>query len=320
MDKPGQMQAVVTETYGSSETMQVKQTARPVAGLNQYLIRVRASSVNPIDWKLLNGSLKIITGRKPPRILGGDFAGEVVEAGSNVSTYKVGDEVFGLIPANKGGAYAQYIAVQDASMALKPKNISFEEAAAIPLAGLTAYQALVHEAGVARGGHVMVNGCSGGVGHLAVQIAKALECQVTGVCSARNRELAEQLGADRVVDYAKEDVLQGEGCYDVFFDSVGNQSFSSAKGTLKPAGTYVTTLPNASSMILGPMINLVSAKKSKKILVVPNAADLATLSDFVSRGLLKVVLEKTFAMEDIAEAHNYSQGGRVVGKLAITLA
>ncbi len=314
------MKAVVTEKYGPSEVMDVRETEKPVPGPRQALVRVRASSVNPIDWKIRSGSLKLISGRRPPRILGGDFAGLVVETGSDAPTYKAGDEVFGLKPALKGGAYAQYIAVQDQNLAPKPENLSFEEAAAIPLAGLTAYQALVHKAGVTSGNHVMVNGCSGGVGIYAVQIAKALGCHVTGVCSERNIQLAIEIGADSVIDYGVEDVLKDKDSYDLFFDAVGNQSFSKAKATLKAGGAYVTTLPTAHSMLAGPVINLLGPVKYKSVLVGPNAKDLAVLADWATSERLKPVVDKVFTLEEIREAHDYSQTGRAAGKIVLTIA
>ena len=286
---------------------------------NEILIQVHAASVNPVDWKVRSGKLKLLTGIKPPGILGGDYAGVVVEVGKKVTNYQIGDEVWGMINAFKGGTYAEYLKVKIKEIGPKPENLNFEEASSIPLAGLTAYQSLVYLGHIKEGNHVIVNGCTGGVGLAGLQIAKALKCKVTGVCSTKNLELAHEIGADDVIDYTKEDILVNKDTYDIFFDAVASQSFDKAKVTLKQNGTYITTLPSFQSLILGPIINIISTKKIKTILVKPSTKDLAVLKEMVESGKLIPVIGKIYPLNKVQEAHAWSETERVVGKLVLKI-
>jgi NADPH:quinone reductase-like Zn-dependent oxidoreductase len=255
------VKAILTEKYGDVDVLKLHEMEKPAIQENEILVQVHAFSINPVDWKIRRGDLKLLAGRKPPRILGGDYAGVVAEVGKQITDYKIGDEVFGMVNAFKGGTYAEFVRVKKEEIGLKPQNLNFEEAASLPLVSLTAYQSLVDQGQLQPGHHVLINGCSGGVGLSGLQIAKALDSRVTGVCSARNFELAKEMGADHIIDYTKEDVLQEKNVYDIFFDAVGNQSFSQAKETLKPHGIYVTTLPSFHSIVFGPLINLFGSQK-----------------------------------------------------------
>ena len=188
----------------------------PEPNENQLLIKVYACSFNAIDWKILRGDFKIITGREPPLIPGGDYSGTVEKCGANVNTFAVGDAIWGHVNAIRGGAFAQYILAEPINIDHKPANHSFEEAAAVPLAGLTACQALTDHAKLSRKNNVLINGCTGGTGTIAIQIAKAIGCNDTGICSGKNVELASKLGCDEVVDYEKSDVLTSGLSFDVF--------------------------------------------------------------------------------------------------------
>lgn len=311
------MQAVITSNYGGIEVLQRRDVAKPIIADDEILVQVHACSVNPIDWKVRRGDFKLLTGRKPPKILGGDYAGIVAEAGSRISRYRPGDAVWGAVETFKRGTYAEFVKVKAEEIALKPQNLSFEEAASLPLAGLTAYQALVYSGKLKKGDHVLVNGASGGVGLAGIQIAKALGGRVTGVCSSNNLALVRKMGADEVIDYTKQNVLQNAGCYDIFFDVVPNHSFSQAQRTLRPAGIYVRTLPSFSTMILGPLLNPFRAQKSKVMDCKASAQDLAVLKEMVEKGQLVPVIEKTYALKQVQEAHTRSETGRVVGKLVL---
>jgi len=311
------MQAVITSNYGGVEVLQRQNVARPAIKDNEILVQVRACSVNPIDWKVRRGDFKLLTGRKPPKILGGDYAGIVAEVGSQISQYRPGDAVWGVVETFKRGTYAEFVKVKAEEIGPKPQNLSFEEAASLPLVGLTAYQALVYSGKLKKGDHVLVNGASGGVGLAGVQIAKALGGQVTGVCSTRNLALVRKMGADEVVDYTKQNVLQNRGCYDIFFDVVPNQSFSQAQRTLKAAGIYVRTLPSFTAMVLGPLLNLFRTQKAKVMDCKACARDLAIIKEMVENEQLVPLIEKIYPLERVQEAHTRSETGRVVGKLVL---
>ncbi|MDQ1771603.1 zinc-binding dehydrogenase [Labilibaculum sp. A4] len=314
------MKAVVMKKYGTPDVLEIANLSRPQINDTQVLVEVYASSVNPVDWKIRKGSLKLFMRKKLPCILGGDIAGRVVEIGKKVQFFRVGDEVFGKIDITKNGAYAEYVATSASHLALKPQKMNFEEAATLPLAGLTALQALRNMGNIRKGMNVLVNGCSGGVGSFAVQIAKAYGCKVTGVCSNRNVQFAKELGADQVVDYSEQDIVSLQEEYDIFFDVVGNQEYSKVKHILQRGGVFVTTLPSFNILLLGSIHNLVSSKKMKKIFVQESKADLELLADFVDAGLLKTYIDKSYDLMDVAKAHQYSETGRVVGKLSLKIA
>jgi NADPH:quinone reductase-like Zn-dependent oxidoreductase len=315
------MKAIITDKYGGAEVLTLQEVERPAIKDDEILVRVHACSVNPIDWKVRRGDLKIMTGIiRPPKILGRDYAGVVDEVGGRVTHYKAGDAVWGFVGSLKRGTYAEFAGVKEGEIGLKPENLSFEEASSIPLAGTAAYQALVYSGRLKKGDHVLVNGCSGGVGLAALQIAKALECKVTGVCSTGNLDLARKMGADEVIDYTTHDVLANKGAYDIFFDVVANKSFSRAKVTLKPGGTYVSTVPTPKSMVLGPLINMLGSKKGKNLLSKASAKDLAVLKEMVENRKLVPVIEKVYPLDQVdqvQEAHTRSETGRVVGKLVL---
>ncbi len=311
------MKAIITSKYGSVKVLQPQDVDRPIIADDEILVQVHACSVNPIDWKVRRGDFKILTGRKPPRILGGDYAGIVAEVGNQVTLYQPGDAVWGFVETFKRGTYAEFVKVKAKEIGPKPDNLSFEEAASLPLVGLTAYQALVYAGRLKKGYHILVNGCSGGVGLAAMQIAKALECKVTGVCSTNNLQLARKMGANDVIDYTKQDVLKCMGIYDIFFDVVANKSFAQAQRTLKPGGVYVRTLPSFESMIAGPLLNLFRAKKAKVIDCKASAKDLAILKEMVEDGKLVPLIEKVYPLDQVHAAHTRSETGRVVGKLVL---
>lgn len=314
------MKAAIINRYGSSEVIELADVPQPAIKSDQLLVKVAASSINPIDWKIRKGMLKILTGSKFPKILGFDISGSVVEVGSSVTKFKVGDEVYARLDNITGGAYAEYAAVSETVTALKPKNMSHIEAAAVPLAAMTALQALRDLGNLKAGQKVLINGASGGVGTYAVQIAKILGAEVTGVCSAANADLVRGLGADRVIDYKQQDFTQDSVKYNIVFDAIGNSSLGKCQQVLTPQGIYITTQPFPIDYIKSFLTSLLPGQKYKVILLREKDSDLIYLKEQIELGKIRSVIDRTYPLSEVAAAHTYSETGRAVGKIAIALA
>ncbi|MDZ8054622.1 MAG: NAD(P)-dependent alcohol dehydrogenase [Aulosira sp. ZfuVER01] len=310
------MKAVVIRRYGSAEVLQYEDVEQPKIKPDQILVKIHASSVNPVDWKIRQGMLQLLTGYNFPMILGFDLAGEVVEVGASVRRFQPGDAIYGST-ALPGGAYAEFAAIPENLAAPKPTNLSYEEAAVVPLAALTALQALRDQGNIQAGQSVLINGAAGGVGIFAVQIAKALGTEVTGVCSTKNVDLVKSLGADRVIDYKQQDFTQETGQYDIIFDAVGKRSPSECKRVLKPNGVYITTLPSAESFVQSILTTFLPGQKVKFILEKPNTKDLLYLKELIEAGKIRVVIHRTYPLSELAAAHTESETERAVGKIAI---
>ncbi len=313
------MKAAVIRKYGSTDVFDNEQVELPKIKSDELLIKVNASSINPIDWKIRKGMLKFITGNKFPMILGMDVSGEVVQFGSQVTKFKIGEQIYACLNV-PGGGYAEYAAVPEKLAAPKPNNISYEEAAVVPLAAMTSLQALRDQGQIKAGQNILINGASGGVGTFAVQIAKVLGAEVTGVCSSRNIDLVKSLGADRIIDYNQQDFTQEKIQYDIVFDTVAKSSFSNCKKILKPNGVYCTTLPSPEIIIQGFLTGFLPGQKAKLILLSSNSEDLMLLSYWIESGKIRSVVDRTFSLNDIAAAHAYSESERAVGKIAIAVA
>ena len=326
------IKAIVYCDYGVAN-LKYQDIEKPTPADDQLLVRVHAASVNPYDWHFVEGTPKVIrliadTGlRKPkePRV-GTDFAGTVEAVGKNVTKFKPGDEVFG----GRNGAYAQYVCVRESrAVALKPAGVSFEDAASVNIAGITALQAVRDKAKLQSGQKVLINGASGGVGTFAVQIAKSYGAEVTGVCSTRNIELVQSLGADHVIDYTKEDFTKSAERYDVILDNVGNHSLSECRGALTPNGRYVLIgggNANEQGFIggLGKALWAVVYSKFVKqpmgmMMADANHNDLAILADMMQNGKLKAVIDRTYKLEQTADAVRYVEQGHARGKVVITV-
>ncbi len=315
------MKAAVIYSYGTPDVLQVADIEKPQIKPDQLLVKVYASSINPIEWKMRRGMLKILTGSKFPIILGFDVSGEVIEVGAQVSRFQPGDLVYARLDQLTGGAYAEYTAVSEKVAALKPINMTHEQAAVVPLAAMTALQALRDEGALKVGQKVLINGASGGVGIFAVQVAKVLGAEkVTGVCSNKNIDIVKGLGADRVIDYTQKDFTQDSAKYDIIFDVVGNRSLWDCKSVLQPNGIYVTTQPYPGNYFQSFLTALLPGQKSKVILLKSNRVDLAYLKEQIEAGLIQAVIDRTYPLTEIAEAHAYSETERAVGKIAITIA
>jgi NADPH:quinone reductase-like Zn-dependent oxidoreductase len=296
---------------------------KPKAKPYEVLIEVHATSVNPSDWKIIP-FLKLLPGIKGPFrpvILGQDVSGVVVEVGRFVKNFKKGDSVYSF-NFTLGGAYAEYIAIASSMVAHKPSNMTYEEAAAVPEAALTAWQALLKLAKMKSGDQVLVIGASGGVGSYGVQIAKALGASVTGVCSTTNIELVKTLGADQVIDYKKEkfnDILTG---YDIVFDCVGNESLQSCASILKSDGIYITTLPNPKTSVemltthLKPPV-FENQQKSITVFTVPGGSKLEEIRSLIEAGKVRSLVDKVYPLEQATQAHDYSKQGRTKGKIVL---
>ena len=312
------MKAVVIHEYGSADVLRYEEVEAPIIKPDELLVKVHAAGVNPVDWKIRKGMLKVITGNKFPMIIGFDLAGVVLQVGSQVTGFQVGDNVYGSLGV-PGGAYAEIAAVPQKVAAVKSTNISFEEAAALPVAALTALQSLRDKANIQRSQSVLINGASGGVGIFAVQIAKALGAEVTGVCSSKNIDFVKSLGADLTIDYTPEDFTKNQVQYDIVFDAVGKQTFDNCKKVLKPNGVYITTLPNLQNIVAIALTSFFGSQKAKFILAQPNTADLLYLNELIDAGKLRVVIDCTYPLQELAAAHIYSQSERAKGKIVIRI-
>jgi 2-desacetyl-2-hydroxyethyl bacteriochlorophyllide A dehydrogenase len=313
------MKAVTINKYGSPEVLQYTDVEQPKITSDRILVKVRASSVNPIDWKIRKGMLGVLTGNKFPMILGFDIAGEVVEIGSNVKNFKVGDVIYAYSDSLPGGAYAEYAAVSEEVVCLKPTNMNYEQAAVVPLAATTALQGLRDKGEIKKGQKVLINGASGGVGTFAVQIAKAYETEVTAVCSGKNVELVKSLGADKVIDYTQQDFTTTKEKYDIILDAVSNRSFSECQNNLLPQGIYITLLPSLDILLQGVLRFFIPGKKAKLFFAKASGKDLAYLKDLIEAGKIRSIIDRTYPLSEMSAAHTYSEQGRAVGKIAIAL-
>jgi len=322
------MKAIVNERYGTPDIMQIKEIPKPVPAENEVLVKIHASSVNAADWHLLTADIflvRLAMGLFSPKhkILGADIAGKVETAGKNVKQFKTGDEVFGDIALHGFGGFAEYVSVPENALALKPANLSFEEAAAAPLAGITALQGLRDVGQIQPGQKVLINGASGGVGTYAVQIAKAFGAEVTAVCSSRNLETARKIGADHVIDYAKEDFTQSGNLYDLIFAANGYHPLSAYKRALSSKGTYVmaggpvTQLFQA--ILFGSLMSKKDGKKMTFLSAKANQKDLITIKEFLESGKIIPVIDKRFPLDHTPEALRYLGDGHARGKVVINV-
>jgi NADPH:quinone reductase-like Zn-dependent oxidoreductase len=312
------MKAVLYRRYGGLEVLEYTDVREPSIRDHQLLVKVHAAGVNPVDWKLRKGNYPF-----PflpwPRIPGSDIAGEVVRVGRSVKRFRAGDGIYAMLFPLFGGGCAEYAAVPESNAARKPRNLSYEEAAAVPLAGLTALQALRDHGRIARDDTVLVNGASGGVGYYAVQIARAYGAEVTGVSGPKNLEFIRALGAGVVIDYASEDFTASRSRYDIVFDAVGLRSFRGCRASLRPHGTYITTLPDLSTiarMAAGP---LGGGKRARFVTVRARGRDLEQLTAWIEAGQLRIHIDRTFPLSKTAEAQAFSETGHVRGKCVIGL-
>ena len=326
------MKAIVYHNFGSPDVLRLEEIEKPVPNDNQVLVKVRAASVNPLDWHFMEGTPYIMRAMgvgllKPNEArLGVDYAGTVEAVGKNVTKFKPGDEVFG----GKTGAFAEYVCVlADRAVALKPANITFEQAASVPIAGITALQGLRDKGKIQPGQRVLINGASGGVGTFAVQIAKSFGADVTGVCSTRNLELVQSIGADHVIDYTKEDFTKSGQRYDLILDNVGTQPLLGFTRVLNPKGKYVMIGGGGPSDqgLIGALARPVKALVLSRFVTQEmgmmfaelNQKDLSILADLMQAGKVTPVIDRTYPLSQISDALRYLEAGHARGKVVITV-
>ena len=323
------IKAIVYCDYGSPDVLKLVDIEKPVPNDDEVLVKVRAASVNPADG-IYKGGARILTGLRKPKDtrLGVDYAGTVEAIGKNVTQFKQGDDVFG----GRDGAFAEYVCARaDRAIALKPANITFEQAASVPIAGITALQGLRDKGKVQAGQKVLINGASGGVGTFAVQIAKSFGAEVTGVCSTRNLDMVRSIGADHVIDYTKEDFTRSAERYDVIFDNIGNHSFSERRRILNPNGICVMVgvggAGASGGQILGVLAGELNAyvrsrfvsEKFGTFLASLNKEDLTILGDLMRSGKVTPVIDRTFTLSQLPQAMRYLETGHARGKVVITV-
>jgi NADPH:quinone reductase-like Zn-dependent oxidoreductase len=323
------MRAWTYHCYGGPEVLELAALTKPAPAADEVLVKVRAAAVNPLDWHYLRGEPYVMRmgagiGAPADSRLGVDFAGVVEAVGKDVKKFKPGDAVFGA----RGGAFGDYVVVSETrNIVLKPDNISFEQGAAVPIAAITALQALRDVGRVKAGSKVLVNGASGGVGTFAVQIAKSLGAEVTGVCSGRNVELVKSLGADRVIDYTQADFTEGSEKYDVIVDNIGNHPLSKLRRVMTEDGRDVIVGGPSEGKWLGPLTLVMKGMMYSKLVkqeflffmaeVTP--ADLELLSGMMRDGKITPVLDKTYPFSELPEAIRYLETGRARGKVVVTV-
>ena len=318
------MKAIVNERYGSPDILELREAERPTPKPNEVLVKVLAASVNRADLYMLRGEpfpVRIAGGLFKPKyqILGSDIAGNVERAGSKVSQLKIGDEVYGDLSGIGFGGFAEYVTVDEKLLAKKPSTLSFEEAAALPMAAVTALQGLRDVGKIKAGQEVLINGASGGVGGFAIQIAKAFGGKVTAVCSTKKIENALAQGADQVIDYKDQDFTKAKKQYNLIFDVVGNHSVNALSRVLKSKGTYVSSAFSIAAFFLGPWKFITERKKMTNFLAKANQADLQFICKLAEEEKLKPVIERTFTLDDVPEALHTMGKGSSSGKLIIVI-
>jgi NADPH:quinone reductase-like Zn-dependent oxidoreductase len=321
------MQAIVYDHYGPPSALQLAEIATPTPAESEVLIRVRAASVNPYDWHFLRGTpygFRFMTGLRQPKDhqLGVDLAGEVESIGSQVKQFKPGDAVFGM----GRGAFAEFARAPETSLALKPANVTFEQAASVPIAALTALQGLRDHAHLQPGQKVLINGAAGGVGTYAVQFARVLGADVTGVCSTRNVDMVRALGANHVVDYTQADFTQSAERCDILLDCIGNHPLQASRRVLNPKGIYIG-VGGQSGKWVAPMDRAIRARlltrfvsqRLQFMMAKPSQPDLNLIAGWMATGKVTPAIDRTYKLSEVPEAISYLEEGHARGKVVITV-
>ncbi len=323
------MKAIVCTKYGPPEVLQLKEVEKPVPKENEVSIKVYAASLNAYDWhmhradpflvRLMGGGLL----EPKNKILGADMAGRIESIGRNVTQFRPGDDVFGDMAGYGQGAFAEYVCAPENALALKPTNLTFEEAAAVPMAGVTALQGLRDKGQIQTGKKVLINGASGGVGTFAVQIAKSFGTEVTAVCSTRNLKMARSIGADHIIDYTQEDFTKNGQHYDLILAANGYHPISDYKGALSTQGIYVMTGGSMAQMfqalLLGPLISMIGNKKMCALTAKSDQKDLVFIKKLIEAGKVKPVIDRRYPLREVPEALQYLWEGHARGKVVITV-
>lgn len=323
------MKAIVYHNYGSPDVLKLEEVQKPIPGDDEVLIKIHAASVNAYDWHLLRADpflVRLMGGGflKPKhKILGTDIAGQVEAVGRNVKQFQPGDTIFGDTSACGNGGFAEYVSVPESALALKPANLTFEEAAAVPMAAVTALQGLRDKGQIQPGQKVLINGASGGVGTFAVQLAKVFGAEVTAVCSTRKLDMARSLGADQVIDYTQEDFTQNGQRYDLILAANGYHPILDYKRALSPQGIYVMAGGSGAQMfqavLLGPLISMIGGQKIGSVTAKPNQQDLVFMRELLEAGKVVPVIDRCYPLSETAEAIRYLEEGHARGKVVIAV-
>jgi len=314
------VKAIVYERYGSPDVLELRDVEKPSVTDDGVLVRVRAASTNPYDWHFMRGKpyfARLMFGLFKPKAhgLGADLAGEVEAVGKDVTRFRPGDAVFG----EAAGAFAEYTCVPEGTLALKPANLSFEQAAAVPMGGVTALQGLRDRGKIRAGQRVLILGASGGVGTFAVQIAKSFGAEVTGVCSTRNVERVRKIGADHVVDYTREDFTRSGARYDLLLDTIGNRSLRECRRVLQPKAVYVHVGGRMARVLALPIVSPFVSQTLVQLIAKRNKDDLEILSGLIEAGKITPVIDRTYPLSEVPTAIRYLEGGHARGKVVITV-
>jgi NADPH:quinone reductase-like Zn-dependent oxidoreductase len=324
-----QVKAIVYESYGSLDVLELKDVAKPVPNAGEVLVKIHAAAVTPGDGILVKGEpfpVRFWSGLLEPKhkIPGKEMAGRVEAVGANVKQFQPGDEVFGDLTVCGLGAFAEYVAVPETAIALKPANLSFEEAASVAESAVVALQGLRDHGKIKPGQRVLINGASGGVGSFAVQIAKSFGAEVTAVCSTQNMDMARTIGADHVIDYTQEDFTRNGQPYDLILAANGYHPISDYRRALSPDGIYVMTGGSTAqmfqAMLMGPWISMTGSKKMGNMLVKPNKNDLDFMKELLESGKVTPVIDRSYPLSEVPEALRYLETGHARGKVVITVA
>ncbi|GIO54504.1 NADP-dependent oxidoreductase [Paenibacillus cineris] len=332
------MKAMTINKYGKNVPLVMTEQPMPNIGEHDVLVEIHAASLNPIDYKIKEGKMKLLLNYKFPLILGNDFSGVVVKVGSRVNTFKPGDEVFGRPRKNRIGTLAEFIAVHEEDICLKPENLTFEEAASIPLIGLTTYQAFVDILNLQKGQKILIHAGSGGVGTFAIQLAKLMGAFVATTASEKGYDLVKSLGADLIINYKKENFEEILTGYDAVFDTLGGEALDKSFRILKPGGQIVSIsgMPNArfgreaklgwvKTTILSIASRKIKAQEKKSqsayhfLFMKPSGEQLKVIKGYIEGGLIKPIIDKVYLLKDAAQAFHYLESGRAKGKVVISL-
>ena len=310
------MKAVLYNQYGGVEVLKMEEVPKPSFKDQQALIKIKSVSINPLDWKVRKGEMKMMSGSKFPKQTGVDFAGVVENVGASVKNFNIGDEVFGAVNGMKEGALADYISIDVKSIWHKPEQISFAEASCLPTAGAAAYKAIEEIARISADTEILINGCTGGVGVMAVQIAKQKGAKVTGVCGSNGVDFAKKLGCDVVFDYSRTAISDLPALFDVIFELSGKLKFKDAKTIMKPSSVFINPNPEFIDILKSPFINIGRSKKNKILLGSPSTINMDYLIKSIESGH-RVEVSRVFGFADYKEAYRFAEQGGCNGKVVV---
>ncbi|MEI7596405.1 MAG: NAD(P)-dependent alcohol dehydrogenase [Bacteroidota bacterium] len=314
------MKAIKYNSYGSQNNMYWTDLPMQTPVGKELLIKIKAISINPVDWKTRKGEMKLFINNKFPKGLGVDFSGIVENIGSDVTKFKKGDEVFGWLPYKMAGSVAEYAIADESLTVIKPKTLSFVEASTLPMACLASFTALVDNGKIKKGMNVLINGCTGGVGQFAVMIAKANGAIVSGTCNTSSQETAKQIGVDYVIDYTKTEILKSNQKFDIIFDTVGNLKLGSCKKIMSCRSIFLELNPNPINLFFGVFKNMFSCKKVKSIISSASTEKMQTMAKLAEQGKLKPIIGKQYDFANALEAYkNMENGEKNIGKTVIVV-